>query len=128
MRRDRRRGIVARLKRSQHFQRTLHHQSGLSETQGVEQFRAGNLLGPPDEVIEQVRAFERAGVSHLGVVIVGDSICGVIELTNRSEGLGYSARDKELLRIFAAYVSSSAPLVTWPIHLSTTPRASRPMA
>jgi diguanylate cyclase (GGDEF)-like protein len=40
-------------------------------------------------------------------VIVGDSICGVIELTNRSAGTGYSARDKELLRIFAAYISSS---------------------
>ena len=40
-------------------------------------------------------------------VIVGDSICGVIELTNRSGGLCYSARDKELLRIFAAYISSS---------------------
>jgi len=64
----------ARLKRSQHFQRTLHHQSGLNEAQGVEQFRAGNLLGPPDEVIEQLRAFERAGVSHLGVVIVGNSM------------------------------------------------------
>lgn len=40
-------------------------------------------------------------------VIVGDSICGVIELTNRSSGTPYSARDKELLRIFAAYISSS---------------------
>jgi diguanylate cyclase (GGDEF)-like protein len=40
-------------------------------------------------------------------VIVGDSICGVIELTNRTEGLCYSARDQELLRIFAAYISSS---------------------
>jgi len=40
----------------------------------VEQFRLGNLLGPPDEVIEQVRAFERAGVSHLGVVMIGESM------------------------------------------------------
>ena len=40
-------------------------------------------------------------------VIVGDSICGVIELTNRCSGTPYSARDKELLRIFAAYISSS---------------------
>jgi diguanylate cyclase (GGDEF)-like protein len=40
-------------------------------------------------------------------VIVGDSICGVIELTNRVSGTPYSARDKELLRIFAAYISSS---------------------
>jgi diguanylate cyclase (GGDEF)-like protein len=40
-------------------------------------------------------------------VIVGDSICGVLELTNRLSGTPYSASDKELLRIFAAYISSS---------------------
>jgi diguanylate cyclase (GGDEF)-like protein len=40
-------------------------------------------------------------------VIVRDSICGVIELTNRSSGVSYTERDKELLRIFAAYISSS---------------------
>jgi diguanylate cyclase (GGDEF)-like protein len=40
-------------------------------------------------------------------VIVNDSICGVIELTNRVSGTPYTARDKELLRIFAAYISSS---------------------
>jgi diguanylate cyclase (GGDEF)-like protein len=40
-------------------------------------------------------------------VIVGDSICGVIQLTNRCAGSPYTARDKELLRIFAAYISSS---------------------
>jgi diguanylate cyclase (GGDEF)-like protein len=46
--------------------------------------------------------------SIIGVpVIVGESICGVMELTNRSTGGPYTARDKELLRIFAAYISSS---------------------
>ncbi|MEO8212622.1 MAG: sensor domain-containing diguanylate cyclase, partial [Myxococcales bacterium] len=40
-------------------------------------------------------------------VIVRDSICGVLELTNRLSGAPYTARDKELLRIFAAYMSSS---------------------
>ena len=40
----------------------------------MEQFRLGNLLGPPDEVIDQVRAFEQAGVSHLGVVMIGESM------------------------------------------------------
>src|SRR3569832_1755738 len=40
-------------------------------------------------------------------VIVGDSVCGVIELANHSSGTPYSARDKELLRIFATYISSS---------------------
>jgi diguanylate cyclase (GGDEF)-like protein len=46
--------------------------------------------------------------SVIGVpVIVGESICGVLELTNRRSGGPYSARDNELLRIFAAYMSSS---------------------
>ncbi|MES1206126.1 MAG: sensor domain-containing diguanylate cyclase [Pseudomonadota bacterium] len=40
-------------------------------------------------------------------VIVGDSICGVLQLTKRRSGSPYTARDKELLRIFAAYMSSS---------------------
>ena len=46
--------------------------------------------------------------SVIGVpVLVGDSICGVLQLTNRRSGSPYSARDNELLRIFAAYMSSS---------------------
>ncbi len=40
-------------------------------------------------------------------VIVGESICGVLYLANRRSGGPYVARDKELLRIFAAYMSSS---------------------
>ena len=40
-------------------------------------------------------------------VIVRDSICGVLELTNRRSASPYTARDKELLRIFAGYMSSS---------------------
>lgn len=51
---------------------------------------------------------EKAPASVIGVpVLVGDSICGVLELTNRRSGSPYSARDNELLRIFAAYMSSS---------------------
>ena len=40
-------------------------------------------------------------------VIVGESICGVLYLANRRSGGAYVPRDKELLRIFAAYMSSS---------------------
>jgi diguanylate cyclase (GGDEF)-like protein len=40
-------------------------------------------------------------------VIVGESICGVLHLANRRSGGPYVPRDKELLRIFAAYMSSS---------------------
>lgn len=46
--------------------------------------------------------------SVIGVpVIVGESICGVLHLINRRSGGPYTARDNELLRIFAAYMSSS---------------------
>jgi diguanylate cyclase (GGDEF)-like protein len=46
--------------------------------------------------------------SIIGVpVIVGESICGVLELVNRLDGLPYEPRDLELLRIFAGYISSS---------------------
>jgi len=46
--------------------------------------------------------------SVLGVpIVVGESICGVLQLANRRSGGSYTPRDKELLRIFAAYMSSS---------------------
>src|SRR5262249_55592332 len=40
-------------------------------------------------------------------VIVGESICGVLELLNRRGGGPYVPRDLELLQIFAGYISSS---------------------
>ena len=40
-------------------------------------------------------------------IVVGESICGVLQLANRRSGGSYTPRDKELLRIFAAYMSSS---------------------
>ncbi len=40
-------------------------------------------------------------------VVLGESICGVLELRGRRCGNAYSAQDLELLRIFAAYISSS---------------------
>ena len=46
--------------------------------------------------------------SLVGVpIVVGESICGVLQLGNRRSGGPYTPRDKELLRIFAAYMSSS---------------------
>lgn len=50
-------------------------------------------------------------LAHAGVVgvpvVLGESICGVLELRGRRQGSEYSARDLELLQIFAAYISSS---------------------
>jgi diguanylate cyclase (GGDEF)-like protein len=46
--------------------------------------------------------------SLIGVpIVVGESICGILQLANRRSGTPYTPRDKELLRIFAAYMSSS---------------------
>jgi len=68
------------------------------------------------ELIEDDDPLVGAGVVEAGgtalsiiavPVIVGDSICGVLQLTKRRSSGPYTARDKELLRIFAAYMSSS---------------------
>jgi diguanylate cyclase (GGDEF)-like protein len=40
-------------------------------------------------------------------IVVGESICGILQLGNRRSGTPYTPRDRELLRIFAAYMSSS---------------------
>jgi probable F420-dependent oxidoreductase len=64
----------ARLKRSQHFRRMAEHNPQLSQADLIARFRTGSLQGTPDDVIEQVRAFEQAGVTHLGVVFLGDSM------------------------------------------------------
>lgn len=48
------------------------------------------------------------GEDVVGVpVVLGESICGVLELRQRRCGNAYTERDLELLRIFAAYISSS---------------------
>ena len=63
-----------RLMRSQHFRRIIAHRPDLSVAAALAHFRDGNLLGAPDDVIEQIRAIERAGVAHLGVVMIGDTM------------------------------------------------------
>jgi diguanylate cyclase (GGDEF)-like protein len=67
-------------------------------------------LAPEDPLLTTVETSPggRTVDSAIGVpVIVGESICGVLQLTNRRSGGPYTARDNELLRIFAAYMSSS---------------------
>jgi diguanylate cyclase (GGDEF)-like protein len=63
-------------------------------------------LEPDDPILETTP--ETPLRSVVGVpIVVGESICGMLVLANRRIGGPYSARDKELLRIFAAYMSSS---------------------
>ncbi len=71
-------------------------------------YRSDHLDAEDPLLTVPARASGSAVVSVIGVpVLVGNSICGVLELTNRRSGGPYSARDNELLRIFAAYMSSS---------------------
>jgi len=71
-------------------------------------YRSDHLDAEDPLLTVPARASGSAVASVIGVpVLVGDSICGVLELTNRRSGGPYSARDNELLRIFAAYMSSS---------------------
>jgi probable F420-dependent oxidoreductase len=63
-----------KLERSQHFRRMVAHTEDHSAAEALAHFRAGNLLGTPEEVIEQVRAYQRAGVAHLGVIPVGETM------------------------------------------------------
>jgi diguanylate cyclase (GGDEF)-like protein len=64
-------------------------------------------LDPDDPILETVTESTPI-TSVVGVpIVVGESICGILLLANRRSGGAYTARDKELLRIFAAYMSSS---------------------
>jgi diguanylate cyclase (GGDEF)-like protein len=75
---------------------------------GPEAPRELGLRVPPSEGLAgQIyrRGVPLEGPGAVGVpVIVGQSICGVLVLRRQAP---YSARDLELLRIFAAYISSS---------------------
>jgi diguanylate cyclase (GGDEF)-like protein len=64
-------------------------------------------LDPDDPMLET--ATDSAAIrSVVGVpIVVGESICGILQLANRRMGGPFTGRDKELLRIFAAYMSSS---------------------
>jgi alkanesulfonate monooxygenase SsuD/methylene tetrahydromethanopterin reductase-like flavin-dependent oxidoreductase (luciferase family) len=71
---------IDKLERSQHWRRTLALRGDLSEDEQRQRFAAGNLLGTPDEVIQQIRSFEqRTRVDHMGVVMLGETTRELIE-------------------------------------------------
>ncbi|HEY1298676.1 MAG TPA: LLM class flavin-dependent oxidoreductase [Chloroflexota bacterium] len=71
---------LAKLKRSQHWRRTLALRPHLGESAHLQQFAMGNLLGTPNEVIQQIRSLEdRTRLEHLGVVMLGDNTRELIE-------------------------------------------------
>lgn len=69
----------AKLKRSQHWRRMASRSPELSENALLERYRAGNLIGNPDEVIAQIRALvAAAGPAHLGVVFLNDTTAELV--------------------------------------------------
>jgi alkanesulfonate monooxygenase SsuD/methylene tetrahydromethanopterin reductase-like flavin-dependent oxidoreductase (luciferase family) len=64
----------ARLRRSQHFRRMVARHPTHSEEAVLAEYRAGNLFGAPEDVIGQLRRFERGGVDHVGVVFLGETM------------------------------------------------------
>lgn len=65
---------VRKLRRSQHWRRTVAMRKDISEEEHLRRFAAGNLIGDADEVAAQIRSVkERTGVDHLGVVMLGDT-------------------------------------------------------
>lgn len=75
-----REAAIKKLKRSQHWRRILALRSDLNEDEHLRRFCAGNLLGTPDEVVQQIRwVQERTRVDHLGVVMLGDNTRELLE-------------------------------------------------
>ena len=62
----------ARLRRSQHFRRLVA--SGQDPRAVVNEFRVRNLLGSPDEIVDQLRAFQEAGADHIGLIFLGQTV------------------------------------------------------
>lgn len=63
-----------RVLRSQHFRRMAAGDRARSDEELLSEYRAGNLLGTPAAVAEQVTAFRAAGASHLGIILLVDSM------------------------------------------------------
>jgi probable F420-dependent oxidoreductase len=69
----------AKLNRSQHFKRLVARDPARPESAVVEEFRASNLLGSPDQLIERLRAFEASGAQHIGLIFLGQTLDELLE-------------------------------------------------
>ncbi|MDQ3811575.1 MAG: hypothetical protein M3336_14935, partial [Chloroflexota bacterium] len=66
-------------RRSQHFKRLVARDPTRPESAVVEEFRAGNLLGSPDRLVEGLRAFQAAGAQHVGLIFLGQTVDELLE-------------------------------------------------
>lgn len=66
-----------RLTASQHFRRQLFMR-GSTPSELIEEFRSRNLLGSVATIAEQVDEFRAAGVDHLTLIFLGDSVDDVV--------------------------------------------------
>lgn len=68
------RAAEEKLLRTQHFRRVMAADPSLSADQHLQRYRAGNLIGDPSTVVEQIRRIvEITGAVHLGVVFLGNT-------------------------------------------------------
>ena len=55
-------------------------ESDVNEDEHLRRFARGNLLGTPDEVVQQIRRLqERTRLDHLGVVMLGENTHELLE-------------------------------------------------
>jgi alkanesulfonate monooxygenase SsuD/methylene tetrahydromethanopterin reductase-like flavin-dependent oxidoreductase (luciferase family) len=59
--------------RSATFQRMVAKDPDHSPVAALERFKSGGLVGSPDQVVEQLKAYEQAGLDHMGIIFMNDT-------------------------------------------------------
>jgi len=63
---------------SQHFRRMAADGRGRTNEEVLAEFRVGNLLGTPAAIVDQIKAFQATGASHLGIVFVVNTMAELL--------------------------------------------------
>lgn len=70
---------LERLRRSPHFRWLVYRQPDRSEAAALAKFKEGNLVGDPDEIIEQIRPYAEMGDIHLGIIFLNETVDELLE-------------------------------------------------
>jgi probable F420-dependent oxidoreductase len=62
-----------RLMRSATFQRLVAKDPDHSRAVALQRFKTGGLVGSPDQVVQQLKAYEQAGLAHMGIIFMSDT-------------------------------------------------------